>query len=450
VISISRAQEESRRDSRECVGLANAGSDIWPTNANPVSTVGLTTKWHAAALFVFRVHRPMKVLLVHNRYLEQGGEDLVVDSEERLLIAAGHTVQRYQRDNAEIKRLTLLQKTLLPATTLWSIKSRREVQLKALRDKPAIAHFHNTFPLISPAAYSACRKAGVPVVQTLHNYRLLCPAATLLRKGRPCELCLGKAAPWPAVVHACYRDSRTTSGVVAAMLAAHRTLGTWTEMVDVYIALSEFARNKFIEGGLPAGKILVKPNFVHPDPGPGRDASDYALFVGRLYPEKGLRTLLNAWAQTRGRICLRVLGDGPMRQELESQVQNLGLSQVRFEGGVGHKTVLEAMRGARFLVVPSECYENFPMAIVEAFACSAPIIAADVGAIREIVTNGHTGLHFVSGSAQDLAGKVEWAWTHPREMEAMGRAGRAEFEAKYTAEQNYRMLMAIYAQAMRS
>jgi len=392
----------------------------------------------------------MKVLVLHCRYKEPGGEDLAVASEEQLLATRGHTVLPYRRSNAEIDPLPIVQKAVLPLTTVWSKKTLAAVRDFAFDNQPDVAHFHNTFPLISPSAYSACRLAGIPVVQTLHNYRLLCPGTTLSREGKPCERCLGKGIPWPAVRYACYRGNRTASATVAAMLAVHQVLGTWTERVDLYVALSNFARDKFIAGGLPAAKIVVKPNFVHPDPGADRDVSEYALFVGRLSPEKGLGTLLAAWKKLGSKMPLRIAGDGPLRGELEALVERLGLAGVQFLGHLDRQAVVAAMKGARFLVVPSECYENLPMTVVEAYACGTPTIVAGLGALQEMVTDKCTGIHFVPGNAEDLACKVEWAWTHPREMEEMGQAGRAEFVAKYTADRNYQMLMGIYKRAIES
>jgi glycosyltransferase involved in cell wall biosynthesis len=392
----------------------------------------------------------MKVLVLHNRYTEPGGEDLAVASEEQLLVREGHTVLRYGRDNSEIARYTIARKAVVAATTVWSKKSFADVRGAVLSNQPDVAHFHNTFPLISPAAYSACRSAGVPVVQTLHNYRLLCPAATFFRDGKPCECCMGKSIPWPGVRYACYRGSRLATGTVAAMVAVHRVLGTWTHRVDLYIALSDFARDKFIAGGLPAAKIAVKPNFLQFDPGADREVSDYALFVGRLSQEKGLKTLLAALKQLGGKIPLLVAGDGPLRLELEALVQKLGLVGVRFLGHLDRQSVFAAMKRARFLVVPSECYENFPMTVVEAYACGTPTIAAGIGALKEIVADQRTGIHFVPGNVEDLACKTEWAWTHPREMEEVGQAGHAEFVAKYTADRNYRILMDIYKRAIDS
>jgi len=413
------------------------------------------------------------ILKVHNLYQQPGGEDSSAEFEARILASAGHQVIGYARDNDEIAAYGLMDKATLVPRTVWAWDSYREIRALLSAEKPDVAHFHNTFPLISPAAYYACREAGVPVVQTLHNYRLLCPAATLQNDGRVCEECLG-GSPWRGVLHACYRDSRAATAATALMLSVHRWLGTWSKLVDCYIALTEFARRKFIEGGLPAEKIVVKPNFVYPDPmarnqpsaisgqhsATGNPQSSipnpesripnpesrprYALFVGRLSEEKGLRTLVAAWKRLGNRLPLRVVGDGPLRAELEARVGQRGLSGVTFHGHLTPDHLTPVMKSARFLVFPSEGYETFGRVAVEAFACGVPVIASRLGAMQEIVEDGRTGLHFTPGDADDLAAKVEWAWTHPTEMQEMGRAARAEYEFKYTAERNYRMLMDIY------
>lgn len=391
----------------------------------------------------------MKIASVHNRYQQPGGEALVAEAERRLLIDAGHQVSEYSRHNDEIAGYGLWGKATLAPRTVWAWDSYREIKALLEKEKPDVAHFHNTFPLISPAPYDACRKAGVPVVQTLHNYRLLCPRAILMREGRVCEDCLGKTFPWPGILHACYRDSYAASATVAAMLGVHNALGTWEEKVDVFIALTEFARQKFIEGGLPADKITVKPNFVHPDPlagGNHKSQGLYALFVGRLAPEKGLRTMLAAWELLDGRIPLRIVGDGPLRPELEALAKCL--KRVSFDGWLERGKVLDALKEARFLVFASEGYETFGLTIVEAFASGLPVIASRLGAVAEIVEDGWTGLHFTPGDAENLAAKVVWAWTHSKETEEMGKAARAEYGAKYTAERNYHVLMAAYKQAM--
>ena len=232
-------------------------------------------------------------------------------AETALLESYGHRVVRYITHN---DRVAELNSVTLAGKTVWNSSAYRELRNLIHLEQPDVAHFHNTFPLVSPAGYYAARAEGVPVVQTLHNYRLLCPNALFFRDGGVCEDCKSKAITWPGVVHKCYRGSRAASGVVTAMLTTHRALRTWRKKVDVYIALTEFARRKFIEGGLPAGKIIVKPNFVYPDPGPGEGEGGFALFVGRLSFEKGVGTLLAAWEHLDRRIPLKIVGDGPLTE----------------------------------------------------------------------------------------------------------------------------------------
>ncbi|MGE3934275.1 MAG: glycosyltransferase, partial [Rhodospirillaceae bacterium] len=298
---------------------------------------------------------------------------------------------------------------------------------------------HNTFPLISPAVYAAARDGGAAVVQTLHNFRTLCVKAQLLRDGAVCEDCVGRAVPWPGVVHRCYRDSLVASGAAATMLTVHRAAGTWRRAVDRYVALTGFARDKFVAGGLPAARIAVKPNFLD-SPAPaaaGPEARSGGLFVGRLSPEKGIGVLAAALA--RGPVPLRIAGEGPVAVAAAPDLTLLG----RIDAGA----VAREMAAAAYLVVPSVWYEGFPMVIVEAFARGLPVIASRIGSLAEIVEDGVTGLLAAPGDAADLAAKMRWAHEHPGEMAAMGRAARARYEALYTPERNYAMLMEIYAAA---
>jgi glycosyltransferase involved in cell wall biosynthesis len=280
------------------------------------------------------------------------------------------------------------------------------------------------------------------VIQTLHNYRLLCPSATLYRDGKVCEECLGKLVPWPGVLHKCYREDRLASAAVGAMITTHELIGTWRGRVDRYIALTEFARDKLAENGLPSHKIVVKPNFLDPDPGVKHGPGDYALFVGRLSPEKGVRTLLDAWRRLKMPVPLVILGEGPCEPEVIAACADM--PSVRWLGRLGNDAALESMKRARFLVMPSECYETFGLALIEAFGCALPVVASALGAMVELVDDGRTGLTFRASDPGDLAVKVEWAWSHPWEMNQMGREARGEFEAKYTASANYDALLAIY------
>jgi len=366
-----------------------------------------------------------------------------------MLENAGHQVLVYRRSNWEADEYQGLQRFSLAKRTLWASDTRRDFRRLLRDEKPDVVHVHNTFLMISPSLYSACYEARIPVVQTLHNYRLLCPGATLFRDGRVCEECI-ESSLLRSVQHACYHNSHLTTGVLALMVAIHRLRGTWEREISCYVALTEFSRAKFIEGGLPSERIVVKPNFVDPDPDARTGDGDYALFVGRLSPEKRVSTVLAAWKRLGSHIPIRVIGGGPDRQQLEQQARLDHLSNVKFEGQLPREQTLVAINNARFLVFSSEWYENFPVTIAEAFACRTPVITSAMGAMQEIVAHGRTGLHFAPGDPADLAEKVEWAWAHPDEIRAMGQAARREYEEKYTAEKNYPMLMSIYQKAIES
>jgi glycosyltransferase involved in cell wall biosynthesis len=310
------------------------------------------------------------------------------------------------------------------------------------RERPDVMHVHNTFPVISPAAYYAANAEGVPVVQTLHNYRLICPAATFFRDGHVCEDCLSRSVPVPAVLHSCYRGSRMASAAAAVMLATHNLKHTWSKAVSGYIALTDFARDKFIEGGFPAEKIFVKPNYLQTDPGKGNGNGNYALFVGRLTPEKGISTLLDAWRQIGADLPLQIAGDGPMAADVEKAAgETAGVTWLKW---LPRAEILERMKNAAMSILPSTWYEGFPMIIAEAFAVGLPVIASNLGSMASIVDDQRTGLHFKAGDAGDLAEKVRWFLAHPEVVTRMRAEARHEYESKYTAETNYGQLMEIY------
>jgi glycosyltransferase involved in cell wall biosynthesis len=389
----------------------------------------------------------MKILMVHNAYQEAGGEDEVFRSEKRLLESFGHRVVTYLRSNDELQNISPFQQIAAVPRTVWSSESRRRFAQVLDASCPDLVHIHNTFLVISPSIYSVCSDRRVPVVQTLHNFRLLCPGSSFYRDGHVCEECVDHGL-LRSLRYGCFRESRAATTVVAVMLASHRKLDTWQRFVSRFITLTEFSRQKFIASGFSAQKIVVKPNFVDADPGEREGAGECALFVGRLHKNKGVHILLDAWSRLPGEYELQIVGDGPEREALEAQARQLNLSRVTFRGRLPRQEVIVALKNARFTVMPSTWYETFGMCIAESFACGTPVICSRLGAMAEIVADHRTGLHFHPGDPQDLADKVSWAWTHPEETRQMARAAREEFESRFTPEKNYSQLMQIYEETV--
>jgi glycosyltransferase involved in cell wall biosynthesis len=390
----------------------------------------------------------LKILSVHNVYRQGGGEDVVVDQESQLLRAHGHEVIEYRRSNKE-RGDDLLSKLYFARQSLWSRKAAAEIEALICRRKPDVAHFHNTFPLISPSSYWVCKRLGVPVVQTIHNYRMTCVRGDYFRADHICEECLGWKGPLPAVVHGCYRDSVAQTAAAAVVLSIHRVLGTWRELVDVFLALTEFGRMKLIEAGVEPGKIVIKPNFVHPDPGFRKERpTDYALFAGRLSPEKRILTLVKAWEKIKN-ISLLIVGDGPKKDEISNAIEREELANVRMVGALPRKELLKMMKGATLLLVPSEWYEMSPMVIVEAFACGVPVVASRLGGMAELISDQKTGLLVRPGAVEDIRTKVAWASEHPEGLRQISDNARQVFETRYTAEVNYPLILRAYELALR-
>ncbi|MDB9527386.1 glycosyltransferase [Oscillatoria sp. CS-180] len=387
----------------------------------------------------------MRILSVHNRYQIRGGEDESRQSEENLLRHHGHEVRSYEANNDIIKTMSSAN---VATRTVWSQETYQEVGQILEADTYDIVHVQNFFPLISPSVFYAAKAANVPVVQTLRNYRLLCPNALFFRDGGVCEDCLGKPIPYPGIVHSCYRDNMAASAVTAAMIVIHRFLKTWQNKIDAYIALTQFAQSKFVENGFSAAKIHVKPNFVSVDPGVGDGSGRYALYVGRLSIEKGLDTLLAAWERLNYKVPLKIVGDGPLSPQVEAAAQKS--DQVEWLGRRPIQEVYDLMGQAQFLVFPSKWYETFGRVAVEAFAKGTPVIASKIGAIAEIVDAGRTGLLFEAGNHSDLAAKVDELINDEHRLAQMRSQARDEFVSKYTAEKNYEALVDIYSKQLAS
>jgi len=386
----------------------------------------------------------MKILVVHNFYQQSGGEDTVFVAEKEMLSAHGHEVIEWTDTNA---RLNQVSKFSAAKNAIWSHNAVQRAENLIAQERPDVVHVHNTWMMLSPSIYSAFQKNEIPVVQSLHNYRLLCPNALFFRDNKVCEDCLNFGMSLPGIIHKCYRGSIMQTSLVAAMASYHWLIGTWQKQVDSYVATSEFARNKLIQGGLPPKKIIIKPNFLPDVNFRPNQIHKHVLYVGRLAPEKGIQTLDQAWrSPLLENIPLYVAGDGP---EKDSMLKlDLEKDSVRYLGRIDRTFLDECIMQSRFVMIPSVCYENFPMSLLDAFRFGVPVIASRIGSLAELIRDGKTGLLFNPGDADDLAAKVNWLWNHPEESECMGRIARLEYEQKYTSDKNYQILIEIYKKAI--
>ncbi len=396
---------------------------------------------------------PERIVLAHNYYGSEApsGENHVFENERDLLRARGHAVTEFARHSDTIRRQGALGLLRGALATPWNPLSRRRLRAVLERERPAVLHVHNTFPLLSPAVLHAARGLPVATVVTLHNYRLFCAAALLLRDGRVCTDCIDRASVLPALRYGCYRGSRAATAPLAASIALHRLLGTFTSHVDAFVVFTPFQRDLASRAGLPAERIHVHPQF-HPAPPAVPEpwsARAGALYVGRLAPEKGVAVLLEAWRRWGADAPpLTVAGDGPERARLEAFARESGLSAaVHFLGRVSHPEVERLLGRTQLLIAPSLWFEGFPLVLREAFASGVPVAASRIGALATIVEEDRTGLLFKPGDPGDLTARVRAAFERQGRLEALGAGARRTFEERYTAEAGYRSLVSVYRQA---
>lgn len=391
----------------------------------------------------------MNILLSHNFYSScaPSGENQVFEAERLLLLKNGHVFKTFTRHSDDIRAKGAVGVIQGALATPWNPWMARAIRRQVDDFQPDVVHVHNTFPLLSPAIFHAIGKRAARVL-TLHNYRVFCPAAIPMRAGKVCTECIDKRSAIPAMIHGCYRGSRVATLPLALSVGLHRALGTWVNQVDAFICLSEFQRELMVEAGLPREKVHVKPNFYpgNPDVLAWPERKPYVVFAGRLSAEKGVINLLRAW-QLWGAAApeLRLVGDGELRAELERMAEGL---PVRFLGQVGSEDAQAQIAGARLLVLPSECFEGFPMVVREAFAFGTPAAVSNLGPLPSIVEHGKSGMVFQPGDPQSLLQEVRQAWGTPGLLERLGQGARAEFASKYTEEANYATLMEIYRQAI--
>jgi glycosyltransferase involved in cell wall biosynthesis len=394
----------------------------------------------------------MKVLLVHNFYQSSApsGEDKVFKNELELLRKSGLEVIVYTKNNDSITGYGKLDRLYLALKNIWSLETYREIKTLIKKERPDIAHFHNIWYLISPSAYYACKDMGVPVVQTLHNFRIYCANGLLFRDEKICEECITKPIKRfksikNAFKYRCYRNSIGYSLSIALTEYFHWIKKTWIDVIDAYIALTEFSKNKYIDGGLPAYKIFLKPNFISNPPEPNYFHEDYACFIGRITQEKGLDIIIKAFTLLKSRqIKLMIVGDGALKKQIEQIIKKQKINNIELLGIKKHKDTIQILKNAMFLILPSICYETFPLVLIESFASGKPVIASRLGAMAELIEDKKTGLLFEPGNSNDLLKQINWMLENKDLLIQMGKNARIEFETKYTEEKNISTLLQIY------
>lgn len=387
--------------------------------------------------------KTMKIVIVHNRYRTSApsGEDIAVENERRMLERRGVEVFCFERCNDELNESSLLSRVAMAGNTIWSPGARKDLRAVIRRVRPDIVHVHNTFAALSPSIYGAAGSEGVAVVQTLHNFRFFCPSGLFLRDGKPCEDCVDKGL-LQSVRHRCYRGSLSATTTLASMLSLHRLLGTYSAHIQRYIVLTEFARSRAVRAGIAGERIVVKPNFLPDPPSPGLGEGGYVIYVGRLLEGKGTETLVRAWRHLP-EVRLKIVGDGALRERLEI-IARQDRSNVEFAGRLDRSSVLDAIKAAALLVIPSECYEGFPMVIAESYACGTPVVASRVGSMEELVEEGITGRKFSPGSPRELARTVSDTLARPALLQEMRTNARTYFDTHLVEQRNCTDLIHTY------
>lgn len=382
------------------------------------------------------MEKKYKILQVHNYYQIPGGEDTVVANEKKLLEEHGHTVIQYTRNNSDLKSLSKLGKMLLPFTTIFNPKTYREIKRIIREEAIDIVHVHNTLNLISPSVYYAALKCKVPVVQTIHNFRLLCPGATFYRDGHICEDCVEHGLRC-AVKHSCYRGSRVQTLACVITTLIHRMTGIYNKIN--YLCLTEFTRQKMIQL-YPKAKNYIKPNFVY-DEGGNAEPEDYYLFIGRIEEIKGVDVLIDAFAKMPG-VNLKIAGTGVLDQAIQSRIEKENLTNIKLLGFQAKSEVNRLLKHARALIMCSQWYETFGMVIAEAYSNGTPVIVGNIGNIKDLVEDKITGLLFKYNSSDDLCNAVKSF--ERMDMSNMGRMGYRLYKSKLSPDANYRQLRQIY------
>lgn len=392
----------------------------------------------------------MRILQVHNRYRSAmpSGENLVVDREGKALADAGHEVLRFGRDSDEIEHWSAVKKAALPARVVWSSGARRDLTAALRRNRPDVAHVHNTFPLLSASVLYACRDAGVPVVATLHNYRLVCASGDLFRQGATCHDCMYRL-PVPGLVHGCYRGSRAATAPLVVANVAHRK--AWRSLVSAYVFISAAQRDLHAGLHLPQDRVFVRHNMIPRQDVPLVPREPVVVYAGRLDEVKGVRLLMAAWDRYRAispdpGLRLVIAGSGSLQREVAAWAS--ARPSVQMTGHVPAAEVAELRSRARAVIVPSVWEEPFGLVVVESMAAGSPPIAAGHGSLVELVTPGVDGVLFPPGDAEALARAVAGIETDPGKYESYGKQARETYEQRFNPEHSLRHLLEIYGFAI--
>lgn len=377
----------------------------------------------------------MNILIVHNKYNSKGGEDITVEKEIKLLEKNGHKVNFFTRSNSQIKSIFSKIKTAINSS--FSYETYNYFNNTSFLQKYDIIHVHNFFPLITPSIFYAAKKNNIPIVMTLHNYRLICPSGLLMHKNKIYEKSI-KYSPYSTVIDRVYKNSFIGTFFLAKMINNHKKRGTWNNKVSRLIALTNFGRKKFIDSGINKSQIVVKPTWCTDFHNKNCTKENYALFVGRISEEKGISSLIEAWSQIDYKLV--IAGDGPLTNKL----LNTKNKNIHYIGRKNQHEIFKLMEKASFLVIPSTWYEGLPAVIIEAFCAGLPVIGSKIGAIEEIIDNNVTGIHFEPNNPEDLREKVNKIINDKKLLTTLSENARKEFLNKYTPEKNYSQLIEIY------
>lgn len=390
--------------------------------------------------------KKQKVLIVHNYYQLPGGEDTVVENEKNMLLENGHDVVLYTRHNDEIKSKGILGKLMLPFDTIFSFKTYREVKKKIKEESINIVHVHNTLPLVSPSVYYSAKHCKVPVIQTIHNFRLLCPAATFTRDNKICEECIEKSLIC-SIKNKCYRGSLIQSVLSAFTLSFHRLIGTYNK-IDNYIVLTEFNKSKLMNL-VSEDKISIKPNFVkRSNEIVENNNKEYFLFLGRIDELKGVRILVEAWKEINSSKLL-IVGKGPLENKINKYIKDNDIKNIELLGFKQKDKVIELINGAKALIVPSKWYEGFPMTIVESLSLGTPVIASDIGNLSTIINDEQNGLLFKYDDKESLIRRVKEIDDNNELLEKLSKGAINSFNKHYNSIKNYELLINVYNKCSR-